>query len=859
MFASLARCTPAGWRKDPRDSSFVVTRDDGVAGDDERRRFSLLYAWALLIAMLLPGAAASDVQPNDVRRFDIPRQRADQALIEFAEQADVTFIFPAAQARKVTANAVRGELTAQEAIAKLLQGTGLQPGFNASGVWTVKANDDSSDKGNAMKRSGLITGLIAALTGAGHANGDEPTRSQPTPAALEEIVVTAQKREERLQDVPISISVLNGAQLDASTLQGVTEMLNRVPAVATNVSFQGGGTQVTVRGVTGASATGSGASPVAYYLDSAPFGFVTHSFGPDANAYDMERIEVLRGPQGTLYGASALNGVVRVLTKDADLDEVGLKARGSFSSTEDGGDNYRGDLALNVPIIEGKLAARAVVGHQDLSGWIDRPNRDDVNEGQVDNYRLRINAQPTEQLSIGLSAWLSRSDFDAPPVGNAQGRHRSTIKEPISSDYDVYNLRIGYDFGRFTLTSASSYLDYSNTSLLDQSFVQAGNHIRSDFDSQMVSQEILLSSVQGTSWRWSLGGMYRDAQDETFQLRPPPFYLAPAHVTVDSKSFAVFGELTRLFQDGRFELTGGLRYFEDDVSSQEHSRSNAVLLPSQLVHLDDKFDTVSPRVALTWKPIDQLTVYTSYSEGFRSGAFQQPLILAVAPEFPAVKGDTLSNYEVGTKANLWGGRVRLDTAVYYIDWQDVQQIVAVEVSPLTYRGANLNGESASGPGVELGVTVEPVDGLELGANVAWNDLTIDAPIFSRGFALFEKGDRLTYSPEYTASAFVDCNFAFGGSGLEGQISTSASYTSEQANRTIFPTGLVMGTSDTMLLAQASFSVRAAGRWTTTLFVDNLTDERGTPNTYFDRATFPEWDVRPRPRTVGLQLEFHFDR
>src|SRR4029077_2341865 len=129
-----------------------------------------------------------------------------------------------------------------------------------------------------------------------------------------------------------------------------------------------GGTQVSIRGVTAAAPTFNGGSTVSYYVDTIPFGFVRSALAPDASVYDLSQVEVLRGPQGTLYGASALNGVVRILTNDADLNSSDYKVRGSDSHTDGGGNNYRADAAANIPLIDGKLAARAVVGYESDSG-----------------------------------------------------------------------------------------------------------------------------------------------------------------------------------------------------------------------------------------------------------------------------------------------------------------------------------------------------------------------------------------------------------------------------------------------------------------------------------------------------------
>src|SRR5262249_32846561 len=156
-----------------------------------------------------------------------------------------------------------------------------------------------------------------------------------------------------------------------------------------------GTTLMAVRGVSAAGSILKGSSPIGYYLDSVPFGFVREAFLPDVGAYDLERVEVLRGPQGTLYGASAEAGGVRGLTHEADVQKFDFKARGSVSTTDGGGTGFRGDAAINVPVVEGKLAVRAVAGYEDVAGWIDRPSKKDANYGDIQTYRLKVNAAPS--------------------------------------------------------------------------------------------------------------------------------------------------------------------------------------------------------------------------------------------------------------------------------------------------------------------------------------------------------------------------------------------------------------------------------------------------------------------------------
>lgn len=674
---------------------------------------------------------------------------------------------------------------------------------------------------------------------------------------LEEVIVSAQKRTEALQDVPIAISVLSGIDLDRS-VQSVSEALDRVPGI-TNLAFESGGnTLLSVRGVSAGSAFLNGASPVGYYLDSMPFGLVRSALAPDSNAYDLERVEVLRGPQGTLYGASAQNGVVRVLTKDANPDDVEIKLRAAGSSTHDGGENYRGDMVANLPIIEGKLAARAVVGYEDWSGWIDRLNSKDANDEQIRNYRLKIAAQPNEQLSIGVSAWILRSDSSARWAGTENRTHPARVNEPQRTDYDTYAFNIGYDFPAFSFSSTTSYLDYSTlgTTDLESSRGLVDSLLYTGLDSEVFSQEINLTSSVAGSWRWTAGGIFRDGKDHFFQWRRQYANPNGNRFSDESESFAIFGELTKLLFDGRFELTAGARYFEDDVTTREISRaSNPAASP--LIESTGKFDAVSPRGVLTWHTSAKWMTYLSYSEGFRSGFPQAPYLNI--PGFPPVDSDNLSNYELGSKGTFWDGRASFEAAVFYIDWKNMQQQLVVEADlgtgAPTLVVATINGASASGAGVDIGFTVRPLSGLDLGLNASWNDLKFNENVLSGGQLIILKGDRLTSSPELTVGASVGYEFPLGGSEMTGRFSGSANYISERDTRGVIAGISAIAKSDNILLSQIAFSVNSESGWTGSVFVDNLNDETGTPVANFNPD--PIVQSRLRPRTVGLQLEYEF--
>ncbi|MGV3482231.1 MAG: TonB-dependent receptor [Sphingobium sp.] len=702
--------------------------------------------------------------------------------------------------------------------------------------------------------TGLRCGVALALLPLAWAAPAGAQTADAAEDATDEIVVTAQKREERLQDVPISVAVLGGAQLDGQTTGGVTDALRNVAGVSITSTAQGGATQLTIRGVAANGATLSGSSTAAYYIDSVPFGLVKSAILPDTNGFDMQRIEVLRGPQGTLYGANALNGVVRLLTNDANLDKFELKTRAGISSTQDGDESYRGDIAVNIPLVEGKLAVRLVAGFENAGGWIEQPAQGikNANDTQSRNVRLKINAQPTEELSIGLSAWISRIDQDAPSYANAAGIQLAPVPIPQKLNYDAFSAKIGYDLPGVAITSATSYLKFVNRGLRDYNTLGPRQTLYSNIESEVFTEELLLNSKSEGSWRWSAGAFYRDATDLLYQT----LFVLPAPINTNdkSRSYAVFGQLTKTFLDDTLELTGGLRYFNDRVSQIERTPTTGN--PAQpLAHRTETFDAVTPRVVLTWLPSRSFTAYASYSQGFRSGFNQSPTVIRTAPTLPPVRADKLSNYEIGAKGSLLDGALSFDAALYYIDWKDIQQNVNLNFmgAPIA---ASVNGSSASGFGVDLSATVRPVRGLDFGGTFSWNGLNLDAAIITQTAAgpvvLFQKGERLAFSPEYTASAFAEYEFPIGGAGLEGQFTGSVNYRSKIPGRLLSGGVSRLFISDAPLTARAGFALKSPDNWTATLFVENITNWNGRLQPPSDVSL----EFRTRPRTVGLQFEFH---
>jgi iron complex outermembrane recepter protein len=670
---------------------------------------------------------------------------------------------------------------------------------------------------------------------------------------LMEIVVTAEKRSERLQDVPISMSVMSGNELDQSTFGGVTEALNTVPGLAAVANqFQEGGTFLAIRGVSAGSSAAGGASTVGYYVDSVPFGMIRSAVLPDPNVYDLQQIEVLRGPQGTLYGANSLNGVVRVLTNDPDLNDFDFKSRGVFSTTQTGGPNYSGDMAANVPIIDGMLAARIVAGDSHESGWIDGPQGTHLNEGELSNIRLKVAAQPADQLSIGLSAWHSQSSYDAPSLSDGNGQNGTLHPEPMHGQFNAYGVNINYQLPVMSISSETSYVDYANPSIVDANPAGLNATYDTTLTSKVLAEEVNLSSKLDGPWRWSAGAMYRhdkDGLDINVELYPQPTTTIPfAHFTDTSTSRAVYGEVGQRFLNDELQWSVGLRYFHDDEGTQADGPTPGGNVPLNVITATSSATT--PRAVLTWFAARNLTAYVSFSQGFRSGVPQDELVGSVIPNFAPLKPDKLTNYEMGAKGTLWDGWVSYDAAVFYMKWRDIQQSIAVLDSSNNDVAVLVNGGSASGEGTEFSLKTRPFGGLSLGGNFSWNDLHFNSTTYSGGAVLFYEGSRPNDSPEYTGGLSAHYGFPLGGTGAKGAFSVSGNYISP-LNTTFLGSGAKGGNS--LLLTQGDFSVQFPSHWTVALFVDNANNYHGTQEPY---PGVPQWDTRLRPRTYGVRFDYH---
>ena len=710
-----------------------------------------------------------------------------------------------------------------------------------------------------------------------------------------EVIVTAQKRSESLQKVPISVTVLGGKLLDKQGQGGTLEALQQTPSITTSMSDAGGMTQVSIRGVAPAIAFGDGSTTVGYYVDGVPFSLVRSAAVPNTDDYDLSSIEVLRGPQGTLYGATSLNGVVNINTNDANPSHFDAKARVGAATTEGGGLSYRGDAEVNIPIIQDKLAIRLVVGDEHEGGWINIPNIGQKNANTTDDttLRLKIDIRPIDNLKIDLTAWNSH-DLEAEPAFAINGIQPYTyVASPSVTNYNAYNGKIVYDLPFASISSSTSYIGLSQTVFTDYSAEVTTNananektanyELISRLPASILSEEFLINSRNSGPWRWQAGVFYRDEHNDVFQTLPAFWggtVAAPNNDYFRDETIqtAYFGEITRTFDDDHFEVTAGLRDFHDRYGTHTFGGVNnpSPSNPLQFLDYDSQYATasaVTPRFVVSWLPNRDTTLYATYSVGFRSGLEQNPLVVSEPGNpftEPPARPDTLHNFEIGAKGRLWDSLITYDASLYYIKWDDIQEngeAQSCNANGCVPVGGTVNGKSASGPGFDLSLAYHPFKALDLGFDFSENDLVNDYNVYPSGVgvgpnngAVYLKGQRTPYSPQYTGDAYINYGWPLSAQ-LDAKASLSGTYRSQEIaiysylsnngiNYSSCNNGNYCYTSGSPTLVNASFEIANHNNQTVRLYATNLTNWNGlTTPAYVENTAF-----RERPRTVGIQFE-----
>jgi len=659
---------------------------------------------------------------------------------------------------------------------------------------------------------------------------------------LEEVIVTAQKRSERLFDVPIAMTAFTSSMLTDSGASQLADFLKSAPGVGI-VDNQSGQQNIQIRGINSTF----GNAVVGYYLDELPFTLVGNTQLPDVRTYDLERIEVLRGPQGTLYGDGSLGGTIRILTYDPNLTAFDSNLDLTGSSTSSGDSNYAAKGMLNMVLKEDVAGLRLVVSEESFGGWIDNTasGKNDQNERDISNFRGKFRWVPTDRLDIVLSAWHTSADA----VGDAVAKDDMTISDPAptyDTEYDLFGATVRYSFDSVDLVSATSYMDYTADSV---TWIAGLFDFTDLTDQDIFSQEVRLASTGSDTFRWTSGVFYRSMDRHTEALLPA--FAITQDLNLESDSYALFGEGIWTVLGGKLDLTLGLRYFEDDRRYVEEV--NPALLdliqsidPTFTGVVDESFDNVSPRFNAAYRFTDDWNVYVNVAEGFRTGQPQPALSLGLAALFgvdipSGIDPETMWSYELGTKAMLMDGRAMFEAAIFYNDWKDLQ--VPVRVTPQVR--ALVNGETAVSKGVEAGFTVNATEGLTLNFTGSYTDaeFTEDVPGIN-----IKDGDAIPNVPEFTLSASSTYRWPLTSS-LGGFAYGAAQYSSELTDALNFAVD-----GDSYTRVDARLGVEAA-IWSAFLFADNLTDEDAAISPYYQGPAGPA--TRLRPLTIGLQLRASF--
>jgi outer membrane receptor protein involved in Fe transport len=665
-----------------------------------------------------------------------------------------------------------------------------------------------------------------------------------------DIIVTAQKREQNLIDVPLAVQAISGETLERTGVRSVTDLVDLVPGASVVSKSAPGFETIQIRGI---SAGTVGDTTTGYYIDDVVFSIPNLQLSPPARLFDLERTEVLRGPQGTLYGNGAMGGLIRLITATPSTTDFSVRGQGELSFTDGGGTNYAGDAVLNVPIAEDVAGLRVSGGYERLSGFgeaLDRPGEKNLNDYHGWNIRGKLLLKPADNVSVTLGAWHIENRQDYTNVFNSvkpailPNSFGTRPYNDVIATY--YSGSVNIDLGGASLQSGTSYLDHTlkfDTTFnvrYDPETQTAATNLRAvaRFKSHSFSQELRLVSDSGQPFNWIVGGIYTKAKilsqfDYTipFQFGSSTLFLpliSASPSPLRSESYAVFGEASYELFDGKLIPLVGLRYFHDKRSASGTTTTFPTFTPPGIPltgSVGAKFHSWNPRFNLTFKPGDNQTLYVNVAKGFRSGSIQSEgqVLFAAATGDPGVttsviiQPDKLWTYEAGAKFRSPDRKLSLEGAFYYTDWSNIQ-IPFTTVAGLV---ATVNGGNARLYGVELGVSWKtPLDGLTLQMVGNVNSAqfkSVDAGL-AAALRTARKGRRLPGTPSATLT-FAGSYLTSLTDSLNLSVYSAYSYRDRQSD---LASGLLTPPLDQMTLRAGVESKRLRVQ----LFADNLLNEKG---------------------------------
>jgi outer membrane receptor protein involved in Fe transport len=763
----------------------------------------------------------------------------------------------------------------------------------ATTLFTALLVASTADAGDLNARASQPSQNAPPQQSAAPSGASASAKEDKQDTSLVEIIVSAQKRDERLQDVPIPVSVIGSAALVQSNQVKFTDYYTEVPGLSVAPGPTSTNT-LSIRGIsTGANASGppAPAPTVGIVIDDVPFGGTGggDTLVPDFDPGDLARIEVLRGPQGTLYGASSLGGLIKFVTVDPSTDGVSGRLEAGTNSVHNGaepGYTFRG--SVNVPI-SSDLAIRASAFTRQDAGYINDPvlgikgiNEDHTSGGHFvalwrpsDALSLKVNALYQKVTSNGSSDVTPNPPavFGVPALGDLQQSYpRGTSFNNTESQ--AYSAKLTYKVGSAELTSLTGYnrfiahdsYDFAWVigPLTEQYFGVVGTPERVLAAISRVTQELRLAVPIGQQFDLLFGGFYSHSVDK-YRFGP---FLATNPTTgvavgdwgdinataapTDYTEYAVFADVTYHITD-RIDVQMGGRESVYELDGKPWTDTglfstvvlgfptqNFVAFPEYNIKQNAFTYLFTPRFKIT----PDLMTYARLASGYRQGGTN-----AGTPGVPfVVNPDKTQDYEVGLKGEFFDHALSVDSSVYYVKWKNIQ-IPLLNPGGISYTG---NGGAAKSQGVELSVNSRPTPGLTLAAWVDWDEavLTQGVPSIFSG-----PGARLPDTPRFSGNASVNEEFTIV-NGLKGFVGGAISYVGNRLD-----TFAVTGPQRQYLPAYAKTDLRAGAKfdaWAVNFYVNNVTDKRGV-------ITGGTGNVVPysffliQPRTVGLSVSTDFGK
>jgi iron complex outermembrane recepter protein len=845
---------------------------------------------ATFIALCTMLSAAAYAMADAAKQVDIPAGDLSQALLRLSKQYGADLVYRPEQVYGLKTHGAHGEFTNEQAVTRLLQGTPLELRTDSSGAMliappivgtatgtdTARApSDDSKEGKKSASQDFRVAPVDQGATSQPFAELNNAPPNSNKNAELTEIIVTAQKRDERLQDVPVPVTAVAASSLIASNEFRLQDYYTLVPGLAVTSSEFNGSTNISIRGISSGDYTNP---TVGITLDDMPFGSSTALGGgyvvPELDPSDLARIEVLRGPQGTLYGASSIGGLLKYVTVDPSLEGFSGRAQVGGSSVHGGvNEGYNVSGAVNIPLSD-TWAVRASGFTRKDPGYIENIQNGEraVNHATVSGGHVSSLWRPSDQFLLRLSALLQDYKLAGPPfvtIAPGLGDLQQSFLPGtgfVDRKFQAYNATASAKLGAFDLISVTGYSvtklndDADYTSLLGGCctsvlFPVSGTANTDTATTKKFTEELRLSGSVTDHLDLLLGGFYTHERSpfiERFLAANDAGGTVGTEVTFDwfvtYAETAGFADLTYRFTD-RFDIQLGARESQIRQSYAEVDTGPYVpfaeLHPSPLlipqVALDSNAFTylLTPRFRIT----PDLMVYARLASGYRPGG---PNPTASPFGLPLTfKPDKTKNYEIGSKGDALDHKLSFDASLYYIDWQDIQLSLFNPTYGLTFFS---NASKAKSEGAELSLEARPVGGLKISGSATWNNAVLTRAIPSPSLVVGAEGSRLPYGSRFSSTLGLEEDVALGG-GFTGSVGGSASFVGDRVG------AFAATTTRQDLPSYTKIDLRAGlehNTWSGYLAINNITDKRGLLGGGTGTLV-PTSFLYIQPRTISLSV------